>query len=266
MGAFAAAALSLSLFEFRTAPDVPKAPPPVTEVVVASHAIARGEIVGQQDIGARRLEGGLPVGALRAASFALGHAAARDIGAGAILSRGDLIDAASAGIAARVPEGLRAFAVRVSEEDIVGGFLQSGDRVDVFATIPGTVFPAKNASDVPDRSETLLLLQNVSVLAVGESLATKGSVQSSARTVSVAVTTDQLGKLALAQRFGKLSLAIRNPSDKAVAADERITFSDLNPNALAAKPAAQHVTTGHTNRNSASGVPFLAGAQWSTAP
>ncbi len=96
-----------------------------------------------------------------------------------------MVPATDNGIAGRIEKGERAFSIRVAEDEIVGGFLQSGDHVDVFATIPGSVFPARNAQDQPDRSQAVALLQNILVLAVGGTLATKGAVQPDVRTVSL---------------------------------------------------------------------------------
>src|ERR1700761_6619017 len=82
MGAFAAVALSLSVFEFRPATNIaqPQTPAPIAAtVVVATHAIAHGAVVGQQDIGEKRIEGSLPAGAISSTSAVLGHVAARDL-------------------------------------------------------------------------------------------------------------------------------------------------------------------------------------------
>lgn len=157
------------------------------------------------------------------------------------------------GIAAHVTPVERAFSVRVAEDEIVGGFLQSGDQVDIFATLPGSLFPARNGRAVPDRSQTLLLLQDIQVLAVGETLNTKGAVQSSARTVSLSLTPNALARLALAQRFGKISLAIRNPHDVAKVAPERATLADLVP-----LPTPTRIQRG--------GIPFYTGTHrvWRT--
>jgi Flp pilus assembly protein CpaB len=163
--------------------------------------------------------------------------------------------ATDTGIAAQVAPGERAFSIRVAEDEIVGGFLQSGDRVDIFATLPGSLFPARNAQSVPDRSQTLLLLQQIQVLAVGETRATKGAVQSGARTVSLSLTPTALARLALAQRFGKISLAIRNPHDAVKVAPEHATLADLVP------------LPGHA-RGRSNGIPIYAGTHrgWSRLP
>lgn len=131
------------------------------------------------------------------------------------------------GIATQLNPGQRAFSVRVSEDDIVGGFVQPGYRVDVLTTIPGSVQPQKDAPNFPDRSKAIILLQNVLVLAVGASLSDSGSAQADARTVSLSLAPDQLAKLTLALRLGRVSLAIRKPGDNAIADTSAATLQDI---------------------------------------
>ena len=85
--------------------------------------------------------------------------------------------------------------MRVSEEDIVGGFLQSGDHVDVLATGPGSAFAQKDALAQADRSNALLLLQDILVLAVGNNLTANGAVQTDAHTVSLSLLTGPAGSV-----------------------------------------------------------------------
>ncbi len=168
--AIVSAALSaVVLIPRETAPAHPveQAPAPVIMAVAASRPIAAGILIVGADI---RL---VPAGsdtqaAIRSSDAALGRIAARNIQKGEMLQQSDLRDVAAVGIASRVTMGHRAFSMRVAEDDIVGGFLQSGDRVDITAIIPGSVFPAKNAQDLSDRSQSVLLLQNILILAVGE--------------------------------------------------------------------------------------------------
>jgi pilus assembly protein CpaB len=226
-----------------------------TLMIVAARPIAAGTILSAADLGAKAYAGAPPQGAIISRETALGLMTTRKFAAGETLKQDALRDAASLGIASRVPEGERAFAIRVSEDEIVGGFLQSGDHVDVFAAIPGSVFPAAGAQNSPDRSRAVLLLQNVPVLAVGENPATHGSIQSAARTVTLSLPPPQLARLTLALRFGKVSLAIRKPGDNGIADAADATLTDLVP----AQPQA--VTSVERPRHS---IPFLAGAHDST--
>src|SRR5690606_16513189 len=126
-----------------------------------AHPIPSGTVLALQDIVSRPAAGAVPAGAYQSGERMVGRIAARSFAAGDVLLASDLRDAASLGIAAKLAKGQRAFSIRIVEDEIVGGFLQSGDRVDVLTVIPGTVFPARAAADVPDRSRSVLLLQNI---------------------------------------------------------------------------------------------------------
>lgn len=247
-----------------TAEAVARAP---TLEIVAAHRIPLGTVIAAADIRGKTVPGDAAPGAILSSEAALGHIAGRNFAPGDMLLQGDLRDAGALGIAARVPAGQRAFSIRVAEDEIVGGFLQSGDHVDIFATIPGSAFPAKDSQNVPDRSRTVLLLQNVMVLAVGENTATRGSVQSSARTVSVALPPLPLARLALALRFGKVSLAIRKPGDDSVADGATAALGDLVP---VQAPSEEVSVAAPASRHTA-GIPFYSGTRvsvvgWSNRP
>jgi len=229
-------------------------------VLAASRALPAGSIIGPDDIGTRSVAGSLPGNVAFSKADIVGRVTARSFAAKEVITRDDLRDVSTLGIAARVPHGERAFSIRVAEDDIVGGFLQSGDHVDVFATIPGSVFPSKSASDIPDRSRTVLLLQNILVLAVGENPATRGTIQTSARTASLSLTPDGLARLALAQRYGKVSLAIRTPGDNSAANGISAELADLVPVAL---PESSRRPL-PSRRRHASGIPFYTGTRTSS--
>lgn len=204
-------------------------------VLVAARNIPRGQAVSSNDVVVRRMAGPAPAGSLSDPVSAIGRVATVDIRASQIVFQDGLsADPAGAGIAALVPEGQRAFAIRVAEEDIVGGFLQAGDRVDVFATLPGSVYGQQGSigQREGDKSKSTLLLQDMQVLAVGPQLSPSGKeVQSGARTVSVAAPPEALARLALAGRLGHITLAIRNPSDRATSQPEVVALEDLRPDA-----------------------------------
>ncbi|PKQ07394.1 MAG: Flp pilus assembly protein CpaB [Alphaproteobacteria bacterium HGW-Alphaproteobacteria-12] len=211
-------------------------------VLVAARGISRGQALGPEDVTLRRLAAPAPSGSFATAAPALGRVATEDIRDSQIVFQDALsADPAAAGIAALVPSGQRAFAIRVVEEDIVGGFLQAGDRVDVFVTIPGTVYGGQQlGQNNVDRSKSALLLQDMQVLAVGPALSSSGTdVNSAARTVTVAAPPEALTRLALAGRLGHITLAIRNPSDRVLAPAEVVALEDLRPGATSAAPSLE---------------------------
>lgn len=235
-------------------------------ILVAARDIPRGQTISAEDVTARRMAGPAPAGSFSDAGPLAGRVATDDIQTSQIvLDRNLSADPASAGIAALVPAGQRAFAIRVAEEDIVGGFLQAGDRVDVFATFPGAVYGQQGGGIGPregDRSRSSLLLQDMQVLAVGPLLSNKGTdVNSGARTVTVAAAPDALARLALAGRLGHITLAIRNPSDRELAPAETVALDDLGPGTMPASAVDDEKEAG---RSAGHRITVYSGASQST--
>ena len=111
-----------------------------------------------------------------------------------------------------IQEEMRALALPVNEGNRFGGLLQPKDHVDVLGT-----FQKPGSGSI----ETVTLLQNVTVLAVGSKLGSgRDDVQgkrkgSSSRntTVTVLVTPEEAEMLVFAQDRGEFSLTMRNKED-----------------------------------------------------
>jgi Flp pilus assembly protein CpaB len=161
------------------------------------------------------------------------------------------------GIAAHVPLGYRAYAISVNESTIAGGFLQVGDHVDLYVTLPSALFgeQARGIGGKPgDQSKGTLLLPDVRVLAVGTKLQTTGNADTAAHTVTVALKSDALAKIALAARLGTITFAIRNPIDQGAVPPRTATLSAL-VNTTTVPPARR------TAAAPASGVVVYAGRE-----
>src|SRR5213593_4148295 len=74
--------------------------------------------------------------------------------------RRDLASASSFGLAAKIPDGMRASAVKTNEVMSVAGFIFPGSRVDVLVTLRGETTSASTTT-------TRTVLQNVQVLSTG---------------------------------------------------------------------------------------------------
>jgi pilus assembly protein CpaB len=107
------------------------------------------------------------------------------------------------GLVANIPKGMRAFAIDVTEQSGVSGFILPGHRVDVLRY--------DQADKLELGAETVL--QNVLVLAAGQvfNRAEEKSVQS--RTVTLAVSPAEVDVLVVARARGTLSLALRGVND-----------------------------------------------------
>lgn len=199
-------------------------------VVVANSDIEQGHVLGAADLSLKSYDATqISAGTLRRISDAEGHAVLEKIGAGSPVVGSAISGMVISGISPRVPVGYRAFSIPVAEAAIAGGFLQAGDHVDLYVTLPGALFGqdavAGGRSD--DQSKSTLLLQGVSVLAAGTKLKSNGEADTGARTVTLALQTDVLSKVALASRLGTISLAIRNPADQGMFPEQSATLGTL---------------------------------------
>jgi pilus assembly protein CpaB len=111
-------------------------------------------------------------------------------------------DGQGASIAALLPDGMRAAAVRVNDVSGVAGFIQPNDSVDVLVTrqMPGS-----------DQQVTDVLLQNVRTIAIDQNAKAADGSPAIAKTATLEVTPIDSQKLALAQQVGTLSLVLRKP-------------------------------------------------------
>ena len=117
-----------------------------------------------------------------------------------------------AGLSTVITPGMRALALPVDKVNSFGGLLKPKDHVDILGT-----FQKPGEGDV----ETVTLLQNVAVLAVGGRLGSGSGAQSvggrggqtRVRTVTVLVTPEEAELLVFAQDRGALSLTMRNEED-----------------------------------------------------
>lgn len=208
--------------------------PKTIPVIVAAVPIARGQILGAGDVTAQPMREA-PPSALHDTADATGRMALDAIAAGTPVRRTALSPMAVTGIAAHIPQGFRAYSIAVSDADIAGGFVQTGDHVDLYVTLPSALFATAPAGGRPaDESKSRLLLQHIAVLAVGTKLKTDGTASTQVRTVTLALKSEDLAGVALAGKIGTLSLAIRNPMDDAVTGAELASLESLVPRARSA--------------------------------
>ncbi len=138
------------------------------------------------------------------------------------------------GLNAIIDSGTRAMSIFVNTESSVAGFIEPGNFVDVIVTI--------RPDDTAQKSWTTeTLLQNVKVLAVGDSLTRprsasentggkkkRGSGTARAKpTVTLEVTPEEAQKLALATAKGDVHLALRSNIDSVVLPTKRVTAKDI---------------------------------------
>jgi pilus assembly protein CpaB len=107
------------------------------------------------------------------------------------------------GLVSNIPKGMRAFAIDVTEQSGVSGFILPGHHVDVVRY--------ENADRNETRGETIL--QNVLVLAAGQVFTRPEERSVQSRTVTLAVRPEEVDILVAARAKGALSLALRGVND-----------------------------------------------------
>src|SRR5215510_5577079 len=114
-----------------------------------------------------------------------------------------------AGLAATIPEGMRALSVAVNEVVGVAGFVTPGTMVDVLVTGRALGGGAAGQGDI-----TRTFLENIRVLAAGQKIEQDrdGKPQTVA-VITLLVTPDEATQLTMGATDGKIQLALRNTVD-----------------------------------------------------
>lgn len=139
------------------------------------------------------------------------------------------------GVETAIPTGMRGVAVKVDEVVSNAGFVLPGSRVDVLVTLnPET----ESERQLP--AKTRVILQNVQVLATGETVERdeEGKPQT-VTVITLLVTPEQAEKLTLAATEGRIQMALRNVMDLDSVVTPGVETSELvEEPATAPAPAA----------------------------
>lgn len=132
----------------------------------------------------------------------------------------DLASGTSFGLAAKIPDGMRATAVKTNEDMSVAGFIFPGSRVDVLVTL--------RADNNNESTLTRTVLQNVQVLSTGAKMdPDPNGKPENVTVVTLLVTPEQSEKLALAENQGTLHFALRNGGDSATPETPTVDMTEL---------------------------------------
>ena len=208
-----------------------KAPPSV-ELVVAARDLAVGTLIQGGDLKLAAWFGPPPAGAIFKRDVLQNRGVVSAIYAGELVTETRLAPIGSGGgLAATIPPGMRACAVKVNEVVGVAGFVVPGMRVDVLITgLP----PGGNALDGP---KVRTLLQNIQVLSAGVDFQKdREGKPEQAQVVNLLVTPAQAEILSLASNETHIQLVLRNPMDTQISGLPGTILSDLFGTARAAPP------------------------------
>ena len=185
----------------------------MAQVALATKDLEVGSVVKEEDVKVADWPGAIPVGATTQVKDLVGRGVIT-----AIFAKEPIIESrlapkgAGGGMAAMIPPGMRAVAVRVNEVVGVAGFVVPGTHVDIL--ISGMT-PGGNASL---GTLTQTLLQNIEVLSAGQDFKKDAEGKPvMVQVVNMLVTPAQAEQLSLAASQTSIQLVLRNPLDHDIA-------------------------------------------------
>jgi pilus assembly protein CpaB len=201
---------SLVLYlQIRSRLSGPEGPKATNQIVVATRQLEIGTVIKEGDVKAVAWVGDLPKGSMTDPLLPVKRGVISTIYASEpVLDSRLAPEGAGGGLAATIPKGMRAVAVKVDQVIGVAGFVLPGMRVDVIvAGSPG--------SDYGDRGMmSKLLLQNIEVLSAGQNIQRDAEGKPiQVQVVNLLVSPEQAEKVTLASSEARLQLVLRNPLD-----------------------------------------------------
>lgn len=183
-----------------------------TVVQVASRDLGVGTVIKPSDLKPAKWSGPLPKGAVTTSQDLLERSVINPVLQDELISEARLAPrGGGAGLAATIPSGMRAIAVKVDEVVGLAGYVLPGMRVDVVALGDA---PDRNSRDTLG-SQSMTILQNIEVLSAGENIQRDNEGKPAKVTVvNLLVKPEQAEILSLAQTMAKIQLVLRNPLDK----------------------------------------------------
>jgi pilus assembly protein CpaB len=174
-----------------------------------------------------------PKGAVQKAENAVGRGVVSKLYQGEPILEGRLAATGSGGgLAAIIPPGMRACAVKVNEVVGVAGFVLPGMRVDVL--VAGSPTGSYNTASAKVKT----LLQNIEVLSAGTNFQRDNEGKPvQVQVVNLLVTPEQAELLSLASNEMKIQLVLRNPLDRQMAQPPGVEMARLLGGSAPARPA-----------------------------
>jgi pilus assembly protein CpaB len=190
--------------------------------VAPSHALEAGEVLKADNTELVAWPGSNPIdGAHAGVAEVLGREVLYPLSKGQPILDRDLSAAGSGtGLASKIPDGMRAVALRSDEVVGVAGFLVPGSHLDVLVTL---------RTDRSPEPLTATVLQDVVVIAAGQQIEPDPVGKPSAATVvTLLLTPEEAERAVLASTQGAIHFVLRNGGDTGRTQDAPILLSDLS--------------------------------------
>lgn len=187
-------------------------PDNLVPVLMASETIVKDSIINSKQLNIDYLPAQYAhPQALQAKEDAVGKTVIDEITVGEQVLKSRLLDKnREQRLAYSIPKDCRAVSIAIDNISGVAGYIKPGDYVDIIATLDISA-----DSGATSRSYSILTLQEIKVLAVGEPIEI-GDKKSSGmgKTLTLAVSIKDALPLVLASERGNLRLLLRSPVDK----------------------------------------------------
>jgi pilus assembly protein CpaB len=194
--------------------------PNTRRIVVAASALQPGTPLTAANVSEANWPLNVPLdGLIEKKEDVIGRVLIYPVGAKEPVMQRDLASSSSYGLSAKIPDGMRAMAVKTNEVSSVAGFIFPGSHVDVLGT-----FRMDGSNNTISRT----VLQNVQVLSTGTK--TDPDPNGKPETINVVtllVTPEQSTKLVLAQNQGTIQISLRNGGDSVNPEVSSVDLSDL---------------------------------------
>lgn len=202
------AGASLLLYRLLSGHATTQAAPRSSKLILAARDLAPGTLIRDADVRVGDWNGAAPESALQKKEDVVGRGVISPILGGEPMVESRLAPkGGGAGLAALIPKGMRAVAIKVNEIVGVAGFAVPGMRVDVL--VSGSPPGGTALGGV-----TKTLLQNVQVLSAGQNFQKDAEGKPvSVPVVNLLVTPGEAEMLSLASTQTSIQLVLRNPLD-----------------------------------------------------
>ena len=225
------------------------------QIVVAATDLSVGMTLSQKDVTLLDwYSDALPSGAYTKTDAVVGHPLLYPMSAREPILQRDLgVEGGGIGLAGKIPEGMRAVAIRSNEIIGVAGFLYPGSHVDLLMT-----FTPPGGNNIP---LTQTVLQNVEVLTAGQTIEPdpQGKPQA-VNVVTLLLSPQDSQKLQLASGQGNIQFVLRSGADQKSIADLRPTRLDellVGSKPVPAVVAAPGVRHAHPSKPAAQSPIYL---------
>jgi pilus assembly protein CpaB len=198
---------------------------PKVQYVAVAAPIAAGEIVKQEQLSLIDWPVSQPVaGAFGKADQVVGRAAVYPMDKGQIvLDQYLAAPGSSMGLTTKIPNGMRAIALKSDEVVGVAGFLFPGSRVDVLVTYR----PPQGNDPI-----TSTVMQNAQVVAVGHQIQPDPSGKpTSVDVMTILADPQDAEKVVLASTQGTIHFVLRNGSDQVKTSNAPVQLTQLGTSA-----------------------------------